>query len=157
MSIIALAQIGKQVENLGHIWAPKFSLVWLSWVRPTCQLWKIKCTLVHSKFRKKMSSKFYFYKVTSRDIQKMLKLVLCVLMMIFMINLPISTVFYMKNNFRTKISRNGHCGTADRLKIGKGILKSEPEITKNKNYYYYQKNNYCTICNMNPYARRATE
>ena len=117
----------------------------------------------------KMSSKFYFYKVTSRDIQKMLKLVLCVIMMIFMTNLPISTVFYMKNNFRTKISRNGHCGTADRLKIGKGILKSEPEIAKNKNYHYYQKSNYsrtstvdrslnyCTICNTSLYARRATE
>ena len=42
---------------------------------------------------------------------------------------------------------------ADRLKIGKGILKSEHEIAKNKNYHYYQKNNSCTLCNMNLYDR----
>ena len=30
-------------------------------------------------------------------------------MMILMINQPTSTVFYMKNNFWTKISKNGHC------------------------------------------------
>ena len=50
---------------------------------------------------------------------------------------------------------------ADRLKIGKGILKSEPEIAKKKNYHHYQKSNpksnYCTICNMNLYDRRYTE
>ena len=50
---------------------------------------------------------------------------------------------------------------ADRLKIGKGILKSEPDIAKKKNYHYYQKSNpksnYCTICNMNLYDRRYTE
>ena len=28
-----------------------------------------------------------------------------------MINQPTSTAFYMKNNFWTKISKNGHCGT----------------------------------------------
>ena len=42
---------------------------------------------------------------------------------------------------------------ADRLKIGKGILKSEHEIAKNKNYHNYQKSNSCTICNMNLYDR----
>jgi hypothetical protein len=42
---------------------------------------------------------------------------------------------------------------AERLKIGKGILKSEHEIAKNKNYHYYQKSNSCTICNMNLYDR----
>ena len=51
--------------------------------------------------------------------------------------------------------------SADRLKIGKGILKSEPEIAKKKNYHHYQKSNpksnYCTICNMNLYDRRYTE
>jgi len=50
---------------------------------------------------------------------------------------------------------------ADRLKIGKGILKSEPDIAKKKNYHHYQKSNpksnYCTICNMNLYDRRYTE
>ena len=30
-------------------------------------------------------------------------------MMILMINQPTSTAFYMKNNFWTKISKNGHC------------------------------------------------
>ena len=64
-----------------------------------------------------MSRKFYFYKVKSRDIceifKNMLKLVFWVLMMIFMINLPISTVFYMKNIFWTKISINGHYDFAE--------------------------------------------
>ena len=39
--------------SLGHIWAPKFNLLWIRWVQPTCQLRKIKCTLVHSKCRAK--------------------------------------------------------------------------------------------------------
>ena len=43
------------------------------------------------------------------NLQKLLKLVLWVLMMIFMINLSISTVFYMKKYFWTKFFQNGHC------------------------------------------------
>ena len=52
-----------------------------------------------------------------RNLQNMLKLVLWVLMMIFMINLPISTAFYMKNNFWTKIPQNGHCELLKKIHI----------------------------------------
>ena len=45
-------------------------------------------------------------------------------MMIFMTNLPISSVFYMKNNFWTKISQNGHCAMSK--KFCSSSKKSEP-------------------------------
>ena len=113
--------------SLGHIWAPKFNLLWISWVQPTCQSWKIKCTLVHSKCRAKNVQKILLLEGKIKkylwNLQNMLKLVLWVLMMIFMKNLPISTVFYMKNNFWTKISQNGHCVPFNKLPWARAFFK----------------------------------
>ena len=60
--------------------------------------------------------------------------------MILMINQPTSTAFYMKNNFWTKISKNGHCDIVRETKQNHwvtGSLKAanflRPAMAKNPN------------------------
>ena len=51
-------------------------------------------------------------------------------MMILMVNQPTSTAFYMKNNFWTKISKNGHC------------VVSKKNLSVNKLFYELKKSNF---------------
>ena len=110
---VLLAQVGKQVKNFtGAHMGTKIQLI-MNKLSPTnMPIIKNQVHLVHSKCRAKNVQEILLLEGKIKrylwNLQNMLKLVLWV---IFMISLPISTVFYMKNknNFRTKISQNRHC------------------------------------------------
>ena len=61
IKFLLLAQVGKKVKTFkgAHICAPKLNLLWIRWAPPTCQLLKIKCSLVHSKCRAKNVQKIW--------------------------------------------------------------------------------------------------